>query len=338
MIFPKIIGKNFFFLENTNSTFSQINLGIIIKAISSNKKILYIDSKNKSKKIISFFEKLCLNKEFNLNFKMNNFDIYSINKNNINVSILPKVEYSNLPLSKIFSNLKKYDYIIFEELDFEIIPKEIFIEFLKMKNEKTNIIISTNSENIYENLIDEFDKKYLFFNQSQNSLISNRNVKYKYSKEFEINYLISLGNLFSNLIDNKNSLFFNFFDNSDYESEKHFLFVLKKIMSSNSNLFSIFEYIYCIKNEKNELEIENTLKLLLTILNKNDKEIIISNFTEFEILKNYLNPILEKLENSKNKIDIYGYDFSKKIFDKSSKVTKIIKIEDFLKENELNKQ
>ena len=63
--------QRYLFLDKTVSGkyFSEIGCGAILKAISCEGKIAYINFSNHSKKLVNFFENICLSKEFIFEFK-----------------------------------------------------------------------------------------------------------------------------------------------------------------------------------------------------------------------------------------------------------------------------
>ncbi len=326
MLFPENLGKNFFYLYEKILDYTDISVGIIIKSISLNEKVAYVDFKGNAKKLTNFFENLSLSKEFSKEHLRIKLDIYSNNNSHITKSILPMVEYQNLDRSAFFKNLvEDYDKIIFENIEGCDIDFELLMKFLKLKNEKTNVIFTSSCERFLNRISAQIDKISIIKTVCENSLISNKNVNYFLSNSCENRRLNSYGNVIRNFIDKVKVIYISFLEKGSDE-EKVFFWNLK-IYSKNNPLYSNFDFIIfnnrslvSRKNLVNLEDYEEYLKLLITILKKNIYTVVIDNIYNLFVKNNvYFDEVLDLLKKVNTRICINSDKNTKKIYEMANK-------------------
>jgi hypothetical protein len=334
MIFPEILGKNFFYLYERIEDFTHISTGILIKAISKNKKIAYIDFSQKPRKLTNFFENLALSKEFQATYKIK-LDIFTFETGKITKSILPIVEYLSINQDGFFREIQTdYDIIIFENFQSEFITTSELIQIIQNKNPKTNIIITSSKEEILKKTINYIDKVSIIKQICSNSLISSKNVEVVCANNQENRQLNSLGEIIRNFVLKQETRYVSFLERNNDE-EKSFLANLK-LFSKNQTLYPNFDFvIYTNKNSNNNklinLELyEDFLKIVITLLRKEGGVSIIDNLhNPFVQNNNIINETYKLLKEAKSKIKININRQDSHLLNLSTKTTKFDDFREF---------
>ena len=308
IIFPKVVGQNLFFLNSNIEEFSNLSLGIIIKALSNNKKVGFVDCRNKISNLNSFFENLVLSKNFE-NLKI---DFFKFRKENILKSIVSNVEYTTLLKKEFFQSLNDYDYVIFENFSYENFSKEDFINFLENKNEELFVILNSSIKDTLKDLMKFIQKSYLTFSQRKIMSSQSKDLEYNFSQYDEILYLCSLGNFLRKMI-KKEECYYFCLDKNKNSAQMEFLLKLKKF-SKESLLYK--EINFTIFDEMSSEKIN----LLKNNLSKNINVVIYG----VERLKE----ISLDIKNSRGFVSIFSAMYSKELFDLSIVSKKIIDLEE----------
>ena len=328
MLFPKIRGENLFYLYSNNQTNIELSIGIILKAISKNQKVAFIDFQNDYIKLNSFFENLSLSKIFKSeNLKVDFFRF----KNDMGIkSIISSVEYESFPKQKFFEKIKNYDYIIFQNLNFNNFSKDELRTFLISKNKNTFVIINSIKKEELEDLKKNIDRSYYLSCDKKNSLISNKNLYYIFSNQYELNYLISIGKIINNLIEKKEIRYIGF-DLFEIFDESDFFLNLKKF-TQNSPMYNKFDFVIFTKKnledkKQNYYEYLKFLQIVNTSLLKNGDLIIFEIYNTIREENKEFSKFLEELEKTKSKIFLFSTNYTKKIFEMCFNSEKIFEIE-----------
>ena len=98
MINLRTYGLNHIYFDENIEDFSNVAVGLIIRALGHGLKIAYIDCSNTASKFTNFLENLSLSNSFIKKFDRFLIDIYRFKSDKImSKTILPLVEFTNIP-------------------------------------------------------------------------------------------------------------------------------------------------------------------------------------------------------------------------------------------------
>ena len=298
-------------LENLSYIYNDFNLDL---NLLNAKSILY-----ENKNLIKNF-KSTLN-----NFKLKNFFIIDISKNNKlnNKKIDENYNFKYSIEEKLFN----YEYV---DLNYQsFIPKKnILIDEnclkIKLKNSKNDIKKLKNKHNIYYKCNNSYNKDlcYIVLNFKYYDIKNNKNIEYYLSLLIYINYIyFHFSNEFYHINNSLNSIKINTSDN-----ETLHIF----IKCENNNLSYIINFLNDLLN-KNIIEIDNDIfynNILKSIIDNIDNNIYLPCYKKINMLiteklqnkclfttlecKNYLNKIKKNnIKNNilkiKNNVNIIGF-------------------------------
>ncbi len=339
----KIQGHSHIYLDEELDKFSNLALGLFIRAMGHSLRIAYVDVSNSASKITNFFENLSLNYSFIKNFNRINMDIYTFkSKNLISKSILPAVEFNSINRELFFKSIlnleNDYDLIIFDNFNLDIISKEE-IEILLKKNLRTEIVFVLSKKDEYNSIKDLMNFKIKYNYKNKNNLISNNKIIYIFG-DGRGKSIYSFGYIIRNFI-NKKDVKLIYFDKGDYINGELIFFNALKKWSIMNDLYGKFDFVVNgakrylnnneFRNETNTLdkkEAEEALMLLKSSLKFQNPVIAdeLGKVMNMELLEK--NQVFEILKNVKNELLITG--------DKISKDLDSISNQTILVENENN--
>ena len=340
MIFKKNVGVNYLITQKDNKN-SYLAIGSLIKAISLNMKVAFIDEGNLNRKTIQTFENLFLTNSFKkMKCEVDFFNFKS--KDIIQKSVLPNVEYYSINKNIFLKEIENFDLIIFENFSFENFTKQEIQQILQNKKISCDALFISNENIKYNSLEENFNEKFYIEYIKNKSLMVKKNFTVINGEEILID-LLFYGLLFEKIID-KNKINLFFFDRIDnIYSEKDFFKNLKNSVLEN-NLYKKFDFIYSgIKRYENgKKRIENniydikeaksSLDLLKTSSNK-DMDIFCSGLFELkenEILdKEY---IIDKISEINSEICFSDKHTCHLFKDNSNNVYNIKKISNLKKQ------
>ena len=286
--------EKYLFLDEKSkkNSSSEITAGIILKSLGMGIKVAYIDFSNTSKKLVNFFENVCISKDFIYEFKNSLLDCFTLKENLIkndilfNCSHLPQVEFSTISFEKLKEKIQEYNLVIIENYNFNLI-QEKNLQLLLSKISCDTIYITKNLNN-YNSLKQNFDHKVKIVLKDQKTIFSNPNLNLIVAKKFGSTTL-ACGLALKFFIEKKEVKWIAFVKKNNYFEEAFFI-GLKKFKPSK--IYGSFDFVInkkynLIDEKKDTLE---SFKILKTTTKKN-------NYTfadEFLNLK-----VLEKLEKNK---------------------------------------
>jgi ATP:corrinoid adenosyltransferase len=323
--------KSYIYLDETIDCYSNLSLGLLIRAIGEGQKIAYIDSTSNAQKLTNLIENLSLSHIFVKSLPRFQIDFYTIKKDNKKIAktIIPQVEYGNIPEDMFWNSLDNYDLIIFDDINLEILPKIKLISTLTHRKPKTQIIATTKNSQDFKTLKNHFNIHYKCTSKKNTSLTAKKGIINIFG-EGEGKSLYAFGYLLRNFI-NKNNVKLIYFDKGDdIYGDAHFFFALKKWTIKN-NLYGTFDFVktgikrYWSGNFRqnntslDEREANDALMLLKTSLKKQTPVIAdeLNNVLENNLLK--IEDVLNVLLDIKNEIVITGDKSPKQLIDISFK-------------------
>jgi len=299
-------GLNHCYLDENQSLFSNVALGLLMRGVGHGLKVAYFNTKTNTFPLIEFFDKLYLN----------NLDFFS---------------FSSLEM-KFFSS---YDLIIFDNFSFKSLTPIFIEELFECKSKNTEIVFVSNNEKDFEILSEKSDlvSKYIYSQKDSNDDVKDNiccisgdgKGKSTYSFGFVVRKLI-LGN-FVKLV---------YFDKGgDFYGEKK-IFDKIKLFHKNFQFYSFGEERFDGENfrfENSQDDIDEA-KYALSELNRSSyKQIIVAEELNTCVGSGLLTEekIISKLKEIDNNILITGRCSSSSLVDLSKKVIEVEEIKHYSK-------
>lgn len=199
----RVQGISHLYFDDSNENYSFFSLGYLIRAIGHGLKIAYVDTQRKSSKIINVFENLSLSNKFKKElFKLHVETFSFISKDKISKGIIPLVEFHSINQELFWKNLKNFDLIIFDNLDFINFDLEKLISFIKNKSYETEIIITCSKKDVFNNLLEDVDCAFEISKTTTTTLLTNKNIVSLYG-EGKGKSVYSYGFLFDDFVKKK---------------------------------------------------------------------------------------------------------------------------------------
>jgi len=290
---------------------SEIALGTIVRAFNL-LKIAYVNLKPQKQfdKTEQFFENLFFNEIFYKSLK-NNLDFFKYKNFSFEKLFLPNIEYQTLPTPLFLRNLKTYDLIIIDNIDFNYGHRNIILDILE-NFISNNIVFIFKNQKDAKNYKDKFDLISEVSVKTQNNLLTSKNLISIFGNgKGKTTFLLGLA--LKNLILNKPIRYIAFDKGGKFYSELKFLYLLKKYSFRTKKID--FDFIYTgmkrFDEKENKFRFENIkddyyealegLSLLKTILRKRRfitfaDELNTTLLTKL-LKKENLNSLIEKLES-----------------------------------------
>lgn len=332
----RINGISHLYLDKTNDTYSFFSLGYLIRAMGHGLKIAYVDTQRKSTKIINVFENLSLSYKFTRQFSKLHIETFSfLSKDKISKGIIPLVEFQSLNQELFWKNLKNFELIIFDNIDFKYFDKEKLISFIKNKSQETEIIITTQNDSDFEFLIEDVDSAYQLNQKSTTTLLSNKNIV-TLTGEGKGKSVYSFGVLFSSFI-KKQDVKLVYFDKGDeFYKEMFFFQSLKIFKKENPHMYGTFDFVQTGNprfdgpvprlevSSEDIKEAKEALMLLKTSLKKQTP--VVADQLSKAINSNLLTikEVIDVLNNVENDLLITGKSMPKEILNLSNKKQEIL--------------
>lgn len=329
-------GVSKLYLDKTMKDFSYLSAGCLIRAVGHNLKVAYIDTQKKSSKLINVFENLSLSSKFLRALEKIHIETFSfVNSQKVSKGIIPLVEFQMLNQELFWKNLKNFDLIIFDNIDFKYFSKEKLLSFIKNKEYETEIIITTLNEEDFNFFLDDVEMAFFIEEEKTFSLTSNKNIVSIIGNGYGKS-VYNLGVLFSNFIEKKDVKLIYFDKGDSFYKEIRFLQALKYFKIQNPNLYGTFDFVQTgvsryegpyIRQENSAQDIfeaKEALMLLKTSLKKHTPVIVdnLINSIENGLLSE--EEVINVFSNVDNSLFISGNKLSNKI---SALINKKISIE-----------
>lgn len=200
-------GLSHIYLDENMLKFSNVALGVMIRALGYNLNVAYINTKKNIFSIIFLFTR----------YKFENLDFYDFDSFEI-------------------EHFQNYDLIIFDNCSFSNISKEKLLDVLKKKAPKTEILFTMKDKANIEEVKDEFDLISCFrYRMNENgkmnivSVFGNGKGKTTYC----------IGAFVRNVLEKKKTKIIQFDKGGNFYGDTNFLKILKR---TNFELIDVFNY------------------------------------------------------------------------------------------------
>lgn len=318
--------KDFLYYEKNVETFSNICAGVLIRSIGEGLRIAYVDCQNKSTKLTNFIENLSLSHSFAKKLRSFNMDIYTLkSKSAISKTIIPLVEFCNISDEIFWGSFRNYNIVIFDNLDFENLSKIKLISLLNSKNTNMQIVCTTSSKKIFDEMKSYFNENILCNHKVNKTLATKKgiiNIMGKASGKS----LYALGYLVRSFLYKNNVKLIYFDKGDDIYGDAIFFSALKK-WSFENRLYGTLDFVktgirrfsgslYRQENTSQDTrEAQDALMLLKTSLQKQTPVIAdeLNSVIERKILS--VDEVLPVLKSVKNQVLITGETSAKEILD-----------------------
>ena len=270
-----------------STQFSEILLGILMRASAHGYKIALVDTSNTATKLIQVLENFSLTKEFKQHFKKIHIETFSQTPKGISRGILPLVEFQTISQERMYQELYKFDIVLIDHPTSRFINNPKTLSFFKDKQEETEIIVSLEAQpdQKFSTLFDQIVEQTI---STQQSLISNKTINILSPQPFS--ELYAYGHLIKEFI-NKENVKYLAFDKGDLFYGEHLFFSAIKHWKKQHRLYGDFDYVATglprhtgptLRNQStpaDRKEVEEGFMLLQTALKK-QTPVVISNIDE----------------------------------------------------------
>lgn len=344
MLGNRTFGLSHLYLDKTKNNYSNVGVGLLIRAVGYNLKIGYIDIFGRINNFISFLENLFSSKDYFKNFDNFLIDIFSFEQNNL---ILKHSIFGNksfLISKEIFwDSLEDYDLIIFDKCSFRNISKLKILNLLKKKSKKTEIVFIFSNEREFFEIKDDFDLVSKFNIENKTNISSKKSI-ISITGNGKGKSTYCFGYLIKKFIERENIKLIYFDKGGDFYGERIFFDILKDFSITNKS-YGNFDYfvtglkrfdgkLFRFENNKEDiLEAKRGLEIFKTQINK--QTIIIAEEMNTTIKTGLLqiNEIIEILNLTKYKIIITGKYCPEEIKHMSTKIIRVEKIKHYFDNN-----
>ncbi len=155
-------GLSHIYLDKTETSgFTDIAAGTLVRALGHGLKCAYIDCSSQKNSFVSLLENLSLSTAFVKSFSSLSLDSFTLkNDKTLTKGMIPLVEYHLVPIDIFWNSLQSYDFVCFDNLNFESFDSVKLLSFLRSRHIETEILCVTREKNLYEKIESEFDLSY----------------------------------------------------------------------------------------------------------------------------------------------------------------------------------
>ena len=345
MIKKRLEGEINLIIDKENFTLQEIALGNIIRVMGHPFKIGVVSQNNEFSKITTFLENLCISNKFTRLYERLHLETFNILDNKIQRGILPEVEFQTIESKKLLNILYTFEFIIFLNPNLDFLNSDTFINFLKEKQDETEIIILSTNQ------LDSKVKKYIDniynvkFKKNQN-LVSNKNINLVINSPFSQTF--SYGYLIKKFIEKNNVKLVSFEKGDNIYGEFIFFEGIKKF-KKDYQYYGEFDYVITgtPRIKENSLRVSNTyldlkegseaLMLAKTAIKKQSPVILdnIENGLKYNTINE--NDFIKIIESPLNEV-IIPFRYHENITDSIFKISKnILEFEKIKKKEEKDK-
>ena len=342
MINLRTYGLNHIYFDENIEDFSNVAVGLIIRALGHGLKIAYIDCSNTASKFTNFLENLSLSNSFIRKFDRFLIDIYRFKSDLImSKTILPLVEFTNIPHHMFWKEINSYDLVVFDKCYFKCIPKLKIINLLNNKPKKTEIIFVLQEKKEFDEIKSYFDLITHYKHTNKNTIISKSNIL-NITGNGKGKSTYCFGMIIRAYL-NKDDVRLIYFDKGgDFYGERRFFDPLKKWAKENT-LYGRFDYVAtgCRRFDGSSFRFENSeedkkeakegLMLLRTALKKQTP--VIAEELNTTIKTNLLDKkeVLDVLKSVVNELIITGRYSPKEFLELSNQIIEAEEIKHYSK-------
>lgn len=341
MLGTRTKGLTHAYLDKEIDSFSNLAVGLLIRAIGHNLRVAYIDTQGKATKFNNFLENLSLSYSFTKKFRRLSIDLYTFKaENKIQKSLIPQVEFYTIDEKMFYKGLTGYDLIIFDNIKENKVDKFKILNLINNKESETELVFIFSDEKEFNEIKDNADlisiydykKQQLFGSKGILNLTGDGKGKSTYG----------FGYLIRSFINKKDVKLIYFDKGGDFYGEKHFFDALKK-WSKENNMYGVFDYVSTgltrftgekFRFENTPLDIKEAkegLMLLKTSLKWQTPVIAEELNTTIKTGLLTLEEVLPILQNATNEMVITGRYSPKELQDISTTIVNVKEIKHYSK-------
>lgn len=242
MFGTRAIGMSHIYLDTKIENYSNVAVGLLLRAVGHGLKVAYVDINGKATKFINFLENLSLSHSFVRKFNNFHLETFSFKGNGkVSKSILPSVEFYNIDEEIFWNSLNNFDLVIFDNCSFEKIHKFALLNFIRNRSPNLEAVFTFSKEDEFNEIKDDFDL-ISSYNFKVNPLIgSNKNI-INVTGNGKGKSTYGFGHIIRSFIDKKDVKLIYFDKGGDFYGEKFFFSALKK-WSIENDLYGKFDYV-----------------------------------------------------------------------------------------------
>ncbi len=329
------------YFDESIDGYSNTAAGLIMRAAGYGLKIAYVDSFGKASKFLNFLENLSIDYQFVKNFSRLHIETFTFrNKEKIQKSIIPLVEFYNIEHEMMWKSLFNFDLVVFDNVDFDNISKFKLINILENKPSHTEIVITTKNKEVYDLLKDYASLVSYYEMKSKKNLSTGKLTVLTGDGKGKSTY--GFGFIIREFI-NKNQIKLIYFDKGgDFYGERIFFKAIKDFSKKNP-IYSGFDYAvtgkqrfdgrtFRFENNFDDIaEAREGLILLKTASKKNISIVADELNTTVKTKLLELESIIGVLKEANSSILMTGRYCPKEIQDMSSKVINLLEIKHYAK-------
>ncbi len=341
MIGNRATGAKHAYLDMTTNDFSNLALGLLVRAAGHGLSIAYIDFQDKSQKLCQFLENLSLSSSFTKKFSRLHIETFVFKKNlKIQKAIIPQVEFYCINENIFQKDIEKFDLLILDNIDEEYINKMKLISILETPNPYQEIVCIFKNNDYFEEMQEYFDliSKYNLKESKQN-LIEKHIFNITGNGKGKSTY--SFGYILRNFIMKKDVKLIYFDKGGDFYGERIFFYALKEWLKSNY-LYGSFDWVstgkqrfdgkkFRFENIPEDLkEAKEGLMLLKTALKKQTPVLAEELNTTIKTGLLKIEDVLEIINNLNNELVITGRYSPKEILDLSDRILEVEEVKHYM--------
>lgn len=342
MIGTRVIGQNHIYLDEKIEGYSNIAVGLLLRAVGHGLKVAYVDVCSKATKFTNFLENLSLSYSFVKKFDRLHVETFVFKENDkISKAIIPLVEFYSINNDIFWKSIGKFDLVIFDNVTLEHISQAKIKSFMENKDPNEEAVFIFSDKKGFNKVKDDFDLISELKYTTNNSLISKSNIT-NITGNGKGKSTFSFGYLLRGFIAKADVKLVYFDKGGDFYGERFFFNAIKK-WSKENNLYGTFDYVatgmrrfdgqkFRFENIDEDIrEAKEGLMLLKTALKKQTPVIAEELNTTIRTGLLKLDEVLEVVDSAENELLITGRYSPKEILDRSGTIVEVNEIKHYSK-------
>lgn len=336
----RIIGQNHIYLDSHLDGYSNVAVGLLVRAVGHGMKVAYVDVGGGATKFTNFLENVSLSYSFVRKFDRLHIEIFRFkNDDKVSKTIIPLVEFSNINYDLFWDSIDNYDLVVFDNVSFDNVDKKKVLSFLESKDMNCEVVFVFNNEKDFDGVKDAFDLITKYDYKSNNSLVTKQSIV-NITGDGKGKSTYSFGYLIRNFILKSNVKLIYFDKGGDFYGERFFFNAIKK-WSVENNLYGSFDYTatglkrfdgksFRFDNVLEDVrEARDGLMLLNTAMKKNSLVIAEELNTTIKTGLLKIDEVMHVLDKVENDLMITGRYSPKEILNISSTIIEVQEIKHY---------
>jgi len=344
MIPTRAIGLNHIYLDEHLDGFSNVAVGLLLRAVGHSLKVAYVDVTGSPKKFTNFLENLSLSSFFVRKFDRLYIETFVLRGDKVSKGIIPSVEFNTITKEIFWDEINKFDLVIFDGANLEQISNFKILNFLENKNPTTESVFIFNNKKDFDEVKENFDLISSYNYNKKSTFQSNKNI-INITGDGKGKSTFSFGYIVRRFIEKKDVKLVYFDKGGNYYGERVFFDALKDWSKRNIS-YGKFDYVatgasrfdgYKFRFENNSKDLSEAkegLMLFKTALKKQTP--VIGEELNTTIKTGLLNlyEVLDILKEINHEVLITGRYSPKEILEISDIVIEVKEIKHYSKNNQ----